>query len=277
MHIKLLIVLVPSWLLCPWRCTQCDRQSSSVLGIVSSLAATCHTRAVVQEWDSPPSCLAEEQQRLWDVRPTRRLSHRWPDIHWPKDDGEQSIQCLKARFRIHHAWCCPPTIDRECKRCCSPCRIQPHHLNKNHIWDSLFFIGVYYLYIASLLTSIALSHQSPKRNEAIWKWLPRFIQSHVSVYLDIFPVSIHRSYLLIYRFHRSSVLNTSLQQVDRWLSVFVSWIQLPYFIRVPIYRPITRLHNVSLLIGAELFDQAGLPFLTLHWLDSVCFSNQWRS
>ena len=72
---------------------------------------------------------------------------------------------------------------------------------------------------------------------------------------------------------------------DRWPSVFVRWIQLPYFIRVPIYRqssvilhsPTTRLHNVSLLNGAELFDQAGLPFLTLHWLDSVCLSKQWRS
>jgi hypothetical protein len=38
--------------------------------------------------------------------------------------------------------------------------------------------------------------------------------SDVSVHLELRPLSIDLSYLLIYRFDRSPVLNTSLQQID---------------------------------------------------------------
>ena len=40
--------------------------------------------------------------------------------------------------------------------------------------------------------------------------------SDVSVHLEMHPLSNYLSYLLIYRFDRSPVLNTSLQQIDGW-------------------------------------------------------------
>ena len=40
--------------------------------------------------------------------------------------------------------------------------------------------------------------------------------SDVSVHFELHPLSINLSYLLIYRFDRSPVLNTSLQQIDGW-------------------------------------------------------------
>jgi hypothetical protein len=40
--------------------------------------------------------------------------------------------------------------------------------------------------------------------------------SDVSVHLELHPLSINLSYLLIYRFDRSPVLETSVQQIDGW-------------------------------------------------------------
>ena len=40
--------------------------------------------------------------------------------------------------------------------------------------------------------------------------------SDVSVHFEVHPLSINLAYLLIYRFDRSPVLNTSLQQIDGW-------------------------------------------------------------
>ena len=40
--------------------------------------------------------------------------------------------------------------------------------------------------------------------------------SDVSVHLELRPLFSNLSYLLIYRFDRSPVLNTSLQQIDGW-------------------------------------------------------------
>ena len=41
--------------------------------------------------------------------------------------------------------------------------------------------------------------------------------SDASVHLELHPLSVNLSYLLIYRFDRSPVLNTSLQEIDGWL------------------------------------------------------------